>query len=241
MALEKDLFTAILFSIWQRIDVSKDQTCAESRKTQELTSLCSLTSWGLAAMAMNLRSLRSSSLLRESCSFRLSCRVSRACSTLPFTDSRQRTREWKRWAWERQSLCHYLNPRGSSYRAARRCQSECRKRGCWTEVVAVCVHNAEPGPHRAVSYTVAYRQHSRINLGWPPPPAHQAKTPSSPPPLTSTHQPWEKRDKCNDLNHCFKYSQLIGQSYATQTVTKKVKYGFDLQAKTAKLKTEHLH
>lgn len=76
--------------------VNEDQThvFADSHKIQALTSLCSLTSWGLAAMDMNLRSRRSSSLLRESCSLRLSCRVSRACSCLPFTESSQKTREW---------------------------------------------------------------------------------------------------------------------------------------------------
>lgn len=56
-----------------------------------LTSLCSLTSSGLAATDMNLRSRRSSSLLRESCSFRLSWSASTACSRFPFTvDKAQR-------------------------------------------------------------------------------------------------------------------------------------------------------
>lgn len=111
-----------------------------------------------------------------------------------------------------------------SYRAAPRCRSGCRKRGCWTEVAAVCVRSAEPGPHRAASYTEAGRQRSQPALGWPPPPAHQEEIRGSPLPLPSTHQPWG-RGKWD-----FKYS-----------VTEKVRCALDLEWKYGHEQAVHDH
>lgn len=78
----------------------------------------------------------------------------------------------------------------SSYPVALRCRSECRRCGCSAAVPVVFVRNAVPGRHTGASYTGVSHLNMRPDLGWLQPHVHQAGTPDSPPPWTSTHLPW---------------------------------------------------
>jgi len=96
-------------------------------------------------------------------------------------------------SWKQQDAPEMCSP----YRVAPRCPSGCRKCDCWAEEAAERVRSAEPGCRRADSYSGAGRRRDRPDLGWPPPPPHQAGTPGSPLLLTSTHRPWGGEVKIN--------------------------------------------
>lgn len=99
IALEKDLFTASLFSIYRWQSTFFDVRPPPKKKNKKiktplaLTSLSTLIPCGSAARDTKISSLRSSSLQLCGSSFRHSCRASRALSNLTFTE---KVREWKR-------------------------------------------------------------------------------------------------------------------------------------------------
>lgn len=231
MALEKDLFTAILFSIWQGIvlQVNKAQTHththAVSHKvlTQKRSPLCG--AWPAA------RWLRRP-WISEACVAPPCCEspaasgsaagppgLALACRSLPVHHGKYMDEHIYMKTYMKKAPSALLKTkkipkrpdRSSSYPVAPRCRSGCRKRGCWAEVAVVCVCNAGPGPHGAVSCTGAGRRRSRTNLDWPPPPGHQAETPDSLLRLITTHQPWG-RGKRTD----FKHSQQVGHGEASE-------------------------
>lgn len=149
-------------------------------------------------------------------SLRTDHRKYKAENAKPEKNSHRQRHMWKR-TWDlhetplRTTGYHRESDSSSSYRVTLRCQSVCRRRGCWAAAAVVRVRNAEPGPRRAASYTGAGHLRSQPNLDWPRPLVHRAETPNSPLPLTSIHQPWG-RGKHAD----FKHGQLIEQSQVTE-------------------------